>query len=79
VVALGAWILVALGFRLYLAVGGRPGAGVGAEEEAIALVGRAVGAVVATMLWAFLSSIAILLGGEVNAAVARARDADDDG
>jgi membrane protein len=78
VVALGAWILVALGFRLYLAIGGRPGAGVGADEEAIALVGRAIGAVVATMLWAFLSSIAILLGGEVNAAVARARDAAED-
>jgi membrane protein len=78
VVALGAWILVALGFRLYLALGGRPGAGVGAEEEAIALVGRAVGAVVATMLWAFLSSIAILLGGEVNAVLARPHDSDDD-
>jgi membrane protein len=78
VVALGAWILVALGFRVYLAVGGRPGAGVGADEEAIALVGQVVGAVVATMLWAFLSSIAILLGGEVNAVLARHRGADDE-
>lgn len=78
VVALGAWILVALGFRFYLAVGGRPGAGVGTEEEAIALVGRAVAAVVATMLWAFLSSIAILLGGQVNAVLARSRGSDDE-
>jgi membrane protein len=66
---LAAWVLVALGFRAYLALGGRPGAGVGAEDEVIALVGQAVVAVVATMLWAFLSSIAILLGGEVNAAL----------
>jgi membrane protein len=78
VVALGAWILVALGFRIYLAAGGRPGAGVGAEDEAIALVGRVVGAVVATMLWVFLSSIAILLGGQVNAVLTRLRGSDDE-
>jgi membrane protein len=78
VLALGAWIAVALGFRLYLAVGGRPGTGVGAEEEVIVLVGRVVAAVVATMLWAFLSSTAILVGGEVNAVLARVTVPDDD-
>lgn len=70
---MGVWILVALGFRLYLAVGGRPGTGVVPQEEGIALVGAAVGAVVATMLWTFLSSVAVLLGGEVNAVLARRR------
>jgi membrane protein len=75
VVAVVAWILVALGFRLYLTIGGRPGAGVTAQQEVIVLVGRVVGAVIATMLWTFLSSMAILLGGEVNGALAR-RDAD---
>jgi membrane protein len=75
VVAVASWILVALGFRLYLTIGGRPGAGVTAQQEAIVLVGRVVGAVIATMLWTFLSSMAILLGGEVNGALAR-RDAD---
>jgi membrane protein len=75
---MAAWILVALGFRVYLAAGGQPGSGVGAEDEAIVLVGRAVGAVVATMLWTFLSSMAILLGGEANAAIAR-RPADAGG
>jgi len=75
VAAMATWILVALGFRLYLTMGGRPGAGVAAQQEVIALVGRVVGAVIATMLWTFLSSMAILLGGEVNGALAR-RDAD---
>lgn len=70
-VGMGVWILVALGFRLYLAVGGRPGAGVNSRQEVIALVGAAVGAVVATMLWTFLSSVAVLLGGEVNAVLSR--------
>lgn len=68
-----AWFLAALGFRLYLAVGGRPGPATASQEEAIVLVGRAVGAVVATMLWTFLSSTAILLGGELNGALARRR------
>lgn len=73
VVGVVAWILAALGFRLYLAIGGRPGAATAPQEEAIVLVGRAVGAVVATMLWTFLSSTAILLGGELNGALARLR------
>lgn len=73
VLGMAVWILVALGFRLYLAVAGRPEAGVAAQEEAITLVGRAVGGVVATMLWTFLSSVALLLGGEVNAVLARRR------
>lgn len=78
VVGVVAWFLAALGFRLYLAVGGRPGAAPTSQEEAIVLVGHAVGAVVATMLWTFLSSTAILLGGELNGALARLR-ADRDG
>lgn len=70
-VGVALWVLAASGFRLYLAVGGNPGGDVGSGEELIVTVGRAVAAVVATMLWAFLSSLAILLGTEVNAALAR--------
>lgn len=71
VTAMALWILVALGFRVYLAVGGPPGAEATGGEEVLITVGGAVGAVIATMLWAFLSSLAILVGGEVNAAVLR--------
>lgn len=77
VLGLGVWILVALGFRLYLDVGGRPGTGVASHEEVTLLVGRAVAAVIATMLWTFLSSVAVLLGGEVNAVLAH-RDPSDE-
>lgn len=76
VLGLSAWILLALGFRLYLTVGGRPGAGVTSQEELTALVGRVVAAVIATMLWTFLSSMAVLLGGEVNGVLAQ-RDPSD--
>lgn len=41
--------------------------------ETIVSVGRAVGALVATVLWVYLSSIAVLFGGEINAAIDRRR------
>jgi uncharacterized BrkB/YihY/UPF0761 family membrane protein len=37
------------------------------------LIGRAVGAVVATVLWTYFSSMAILLGDELNVELARLR------
>jgi len=72
-VAVSAWLLVAVAFRVYLDTGIRPGQGVAAPSEATVAVGRVVGALVATVLWVFLSSIAILFGGEVNAAIQRQR------
>ena len=44
----------------------------------VTLIGQAVNAVVSTVLWAYLASIAILLGGELNA-VLRARRAAEAG
>jgi uncharacterized BrkB/YihY/UPF0761 family membrane protein len=41
----------------------------------VVLIGRAVGAVVATVLWTYFSSIAILVGNELNAELARLRTA----
>jgi len=35
----------------------------------VTLIGQSVNAVVATVLWAYMASIAILLGGEFNAAL----------
>ncbi len=72
--AMAVWLLVAVGFRAYLATGVNPGQGPEVTAEAMASVGRAVGALVATVLWVFLSSIAVLFGGEINAAVERQRD-----
>ncbi|CAN5863926.1 hypothetical protein BH23ACT10_BH23ACT10_39010 [soil metagenome] len=75
-VAVIVWLLVSAGFRAYLAAGiTSPGQGVELTTEAMASVGRLLGALVATVLWVFLSSIAVLFGGEINAAVDRRRRA----
>lgn len=73
IVAMAVWLAVATGFRAYLAAGVNPGQGPEVTAEAMASVGRAVGALVATVLWVFLSSIAVLFGGEINAVIERQR------
>lgn len=72
-VAMLVWLLVATGFRAYLSTGIQPGPEPELATEAVASVGRTVGALVATVLWVFLSSIAVLFGGEINAAIDRRR------
>lgn len=73
IVAMLVWLLVATAFRAYLATGIQPGQGPELAVEAMSAVGRTVGALVATVLWVFLSSIAVLFGGEINAAIDRHR------
>jgi hypothetical protein len=46
----------------------RDSLGVASGDASVELIGQAVNAVVATVLWAYLASIAILLGGEFNVA-----------
>jgi membrane protein len=67
------WILAAVAFRIYLALGRGAPTGVVVNDERVVIVGRAVGAVVATVLWTYFSSVAILLGSELNAELARLR------
>jgi membrane protein len=64
------WISAAVAFRL--TAGARDWCGVSGGDPSVVLIGQAVNAVVSTVLWAYLASIAILLGGELNA-VLRAR------
>ena len=68
------WLLVSAGFRAYLGTAGDPTARFAAGEEAAALL-AAVGAVVAAVLWTFLSGLAVLVGGEFNAELAAERRA----
>ncbi|HEX6255036.1 MAG TPA: YihY/virulence factor BrkB family protein [Euzebyales bacterium] len=75
VVAVLAWLVAAAGFRAYLAAGINPGQGLELSTDALTSVGRALGALVATVLWVFLSSVAVLFGGEINAAIDRRRRA----
>jgi membrane protein len=73
VLGVGLWILAAVAFRIYLALGRGAPTGVVVNNAQVVLIGRAVGAVVATVLWTYFSSIAILVGNELNAELARLR------
>jgi membrane protein len=67
------WILAAAAFRIYLALGRGAPTGVVVNDQQVVIIGRAVGAVVATVLWTYFSSVAILIGNELNAELARLR------
>lgn len=67
IVGAALWILAAVAFRLSAPLGLRGSSGVANEDPAVTIIGQSVNAVVATVLWAYLASIAILLGGEFNA------------
>jgi membrane protein len=67
------WIVAAVAFRIYLAFGSGAPTGVVVNNAQVVLIGRAVGAVVATVLWTYFTSIAILVGNELNAELARLR------
>ena len=60
ILATGLWILISLGFKLYLARFG--------NYEAYG----AIGAVMVLMLWFYLSGLAILIGAELNAEIEHA-------
>ena len=66
------WLLASAGLRVYLRTAGDPTARFAAGEEAGALL-AVVGALVGVLLWVFLSSVALLVGGELNAEIAAAR------
>lgn len=68
------WVLASAGFRLYLDLGGGPQSPrFDPEQEALAAAGRVVGALVAFILWVYLSGMAILIGGEFNAELSKSR------
>ena len=69
------WICAAVAFRVSAAIGLSGSTGVAADNRDVQLIGQSVGAVVATVLWAYLASIAILLGGEFNALLRERRAA----
>ena len=69
------WICAAIAFRVSAAIGLSGSTGVAAANRDVQLIGQSVGAVVATVLWAYLASIAILLGGEFNALLRERRAA----
>jgi membrane protein len=69
------WIVAAVAFRVAAALGLSGTHAVTAGDPSVDLIGQSVHAVIATVLWAYLASIAILLGGEFNATLERRRAA----
>ena len=69
------WIIAAVAFRTITALGLRGSSGVAADDPAVQIIGQSVNAVVATVLWAYLASIAILVGSELNVLLRERREA----
>jgi membrane protein len=65
------WVLAAVAFRVAAAMGLQGTHSVDGGDQSVEIIGQAVNAVIATVLWAYLASIAILLGGEFNAMLRR--------
>jgi len=74
VLGMVALILVAIGFRVYLGVVGTGAPGLDDAEEAVNIAAQAFGAVLAALLWLWLSAVAILTGGVFNAELSRIKD-----
>jgi membrane protein len=74
-VGAGLWMIAAAGFRLSAPLGLHSARGLADDDPTVTLIGQSVNAVVATVLWAYFASIAILIGGELNSTL-RARRAD---
>lgn len=68
-----ALILIAIGFRLYLEVVGTSAPGIADAEEAVNIAAQVFGALLASLLWLWLSAMAILTGGVLNAELSRIR------
>ena len=67
------WAGAAAIFRAYLMLGSGAPTGVRSHDAQVVLIGRAVGASIGTAVFIYFSSIAILLGAEVNALIIRHR------
>jgi membrane protein len=68
-----ALLAVAIGFRLYLSVIGTDTPQITDADEAVIIAAQMVGALMAALLWLWLSGMVILLGGVFNAELSRLR------
>jgi membrane protein len=66
-------ILVAIGFRVYIATTGLQSPQITDADDAVLLALEAFGALMATLLWLWLSAMVLLSGGVLNAEISRLR------
>jgi membrane protein len=64
-------VLVAVGFRMYLEVAGPQAPAVGDAQESVQVAAQTIGAVLATVLLVWLTSIVVLTGAILNAEIDR--------
>jgi membrane protein len=67
------WTGAALLFRVYLLLGAAAPTGVDTSDHNVTLIGRAVGAAIGTAVFMYFSTLAILIGAELNARLAKWR------
>lgn len=75
IVGMLALLLVAVGFRAYISATGLDTPQIADADDAVALVAQAFGALLAALLWCWLSAMVILSGGIINAEVSRLKGA----
>jgi len=73
VIGMFALILVAIGFRAYISATGLDAPQIEGADDAVIIVAQAFGALLAALLWCWLSAMVILSGGVLNAEVSRLR------
>jgi membrane protein len=64
-------VLIAAGLRLYLELAGPQVPQIGDPQEAVQIASQTIGAVLAVVLWLWLTSCAVLTGGILNAELAK--------
>jgi membrane protein len=69
------WIGAAGVFRGYLLIGAVAPTGVHTDDLQVVLIGRAIGASIATGVWLYFSSLAVLTGAELNGVLLQLRAA----
>jgi uncharacterized BrkB/YihY/UPF0761 family membrane protein len=67
------WIGAAGVFRGYLLIGAVAPTGVHTDDQQVVLIGRAIGASIATGVWLYFSSLAVLTGAELNSVLLQLR------
>jgi membrane protein len=73
------WIGAAGVFRGYLLIGAVAPTGVHTDDQQVVLIGRAIGASIATAVWLYFSSLAVLTGAELNSVLLQLWAADPAG
>jgi membrane protein len=66
ILGVATWAIASFALRFYLIAGGGQAPILDGQDQAVELVGRVIGTLIAVVLWTYVTGLAILLGGELN-------------